>query len=151
MVTEDQAVFPVSRRCKLTPAHILHRMPGRVRLRIPWIKNMTQAAQWLAGTLRGIEGIHECRANAECASVTISYDPHRWTSNRLLGRLNALSPREIQRLIATNDTRGVASETQQTSWFELSLSSAGVALGLLCEPLAPVLVPLLLAGSALPM
>lgn len=30
-----------------------------------------------------------------------------------------------------------------SSWFELSLSSAGVALGLLCEPLAPVLLPLL--------
>ncbi|HTL60566.1 MAG TPA: heavy metal translocating P-type ATPase [Nitrospira sp.] len=38
-----------------------------------------------------------------------------------------------------------------SSWFELSLSSAGVVLGFLCEPLAPVLVPLLLAGSALPM
>jgi Cu2+-exporting ATPase len=31
------------------------------------------------------------------------------------------------------------------------LSSAGIAVGFLCEPLAPLLVPLLLAGSALPM
>ena len=82
MVTEEQAVVPVSHRCKLTPAHILHRVAGRMRLRIPWIKNRPQLAQALAGTL---SGIHDCRANAECASITISYDPHRWTSNRLFG------------------------------------------------------------------
>ena len=108
-------------------------------------------AQALAGTLSGIQGIHECRANAECASLTISYDPHRWTSNRLLGRLNTLSSRDIQRLVATNGSGAVASETQSSSWFELSFSSAGIAVGLLCEPLAPVLIPFLLAGSALPM
>ena len=98
-----------------------------------------------------MEGINECRPNAECASLTISYDHHRWTAKRVSGRLNALTSRDLQRLAETNGTSSLMSETQNSSWFELSLSSAGVALGLLCEPLAPVVVPLLLAGSALPM
>ncbi|HSF66714.1 MAG TPA: heavy metal translocating P-type ATPase [Nitrospiraceae bacterium] len=150
METEDQTVV-VSQLRTLTRAEVIHRLPGRVRMRVPWIKNSLQMAQGLAATLSGIEGINECRANAECASVTISYDQYRWTPAKLSQRLNALTSSDLKHLAVVNGLNGAATETERTSWFELSLSSAGVALGFLCEPLAPVIVPLLLAGSALPM
>jgi heavy metal translocating P-type ATPase len=151
MVTEDQTLVHVSHLRKLTRTEIVHRLPGRVRLRVPWIKNRPQIAQGLGAALSGIEGVNECRANAECASVTIAYDQHRWTAAKLTRRLNALTSRDLSRLTAVNGSTRVGTETQNCSWFELSLSSVGVALGFLCEPLAPVIVPLMLAGSALPM
>jgi len=146
---EDQTLIPVTPSGRLPRIEILHRLPGRVRLRVPWIKNKPKVAQGLACTLSGEEGITESRTNTECASVTISFDQRRWTPERLTRRLNRLTSRDLQRL-ATN-TNGFSSEPQTSSWFELSLSSAGVALGLVCEPLAPVIVPLMLAGSAVPM
>jgi Cu2+-exporting ATPase len=118
---------------------------------VPWIKNRPQIAHALAAFLGGIEGLNECRANADCASIIISYNQQRWSADRLSRRLNKFSLRDLERLAAVNGSAKVTCETQSSSWFELSLSSAGVALGLLCEPLAPVIVPLLLAGSALPM
>lgn len=149
MVTEGQTLLAVAPQRQPRRSEIIHSLPGRVRCRVPWIKDKPHLALALAGKLRAKDGIHECRANPECASLTIAYDPHRWTPKRLSGRLNALTARDIQRLEEL--TGAEAAIEAQTSWFELSLSSAGVALGLLCEPIAPVIVPLLLAGSAMPM
>src|SRR5262245_39777228 len=149
MVTEETS-RALRQRSVITPSRIIHVSTGRVRLRVPWIKDQPQLAQALAGSLGGLQGIQECRANAECASATISYEEHRWTADKVCRRLNRMSWRDIERCLVANGN--AASEMDQnSSWFELSLSSAGVALGLICEPLAPILVPLLLAGSALPM
>ena len=155
MVTEDQTPLHVSRQRQPRRSEIIHRVPGRVRFRVPWIKNNPYLGGALAAKLKCMEGINECRANAECASVTILYDECLCTANRLSRRLNRLTSQDLERLAATNGTKsthGKVSDPQSSSsWFELSMSSVGVALGLLCEPLSPVLVPLLLAGSALPM
>ncbi|ALA61099.1 heavy metal translocating P-type ATPase [Nitrospira moscoviensis] len=117
---------------------------------MPWIKDQPDLAQGLAAWLGGLQGITQSEANADCASVTLCYEEGTWTGAKLCRRLNGLTPRQIARLPVANTPSGT-NGTQHSSWFELSLSSTGVALGLLCEPLAPVLVPLLLAGSALPM
>ncbi len=136
--------------CPANTVHIIHVSPGRVRLRVPWIKGKSDRAQGLAAWLSGLQGIKECLANADCASVTLSYEEGTWTGAKLCRRLNALTLREIKRLPVAKKTSG-ADGAEDSSWFELSLSSAGVALGLICEPLAPLFLPLLLAGSALPM
>jgi len=149
MVTNGQPFNQASQRRITTRIEIIHSQPGRVRLRVPWIRDRAPLARALRDRLKGMDGIHDCRPNVECASMTISYDPLRWTASRLSSRLNALAVRDTERLAAVRDGNGAA-ETSH-SWFELSLSSIGVALGLLCEPLTPVIVPLLLAGSAVPM
>ncbi len=149
MVTKD-SVDPTSLRHPPTRTSIIHLSPGRVRLRVPWIKDRHQVAQGLVAKLSGIQGVKGCRANADCASVTISYEGRQWTADKLCRRLNVFSSREIERLAVGAGPSGI-NGTQNSSWFELSLSSAGLAFGFLCEPLAPILVPLLLAGSALPM
>lgn len=136
--------------CPANTVHIIHVSPGRVRLRVPWIKGKSDRAQGLAAWLSGLQGIKECLANADCASVMLSYEEGTWTGAKLCRRLNALTLREIKRLPVAKKTSG-ADGAEDSSWFELSLSSAGVALGLICEPLAPLFLPLLLAGSALPM
>ncbi len=128
---------------------IIHRSPRRVRFRVPWIKGRPDLAQRLAVFLNGLPGLRDCRGNADCASVTLHHHG-QWTPERLCRTLNCLSRRDIERLSQTKAS-AEAEASQDSSWFELSLSSAGIALGVLCEPLAPVLLPVLLAGSALPM
>lgn len=128
---------------------IIHRSPRRVRFRVPWIKGRPDLAQRLAVFLNGLPGLRDCRGNADCASVTLHHHG-QWTPERLCRTLNRLSRRDIERLSQTKGS-AEAEASQDSSWFELSLSSAGIALGVLCEPLAPVLLPVLLAGSALPM
>jgi heavy metal translocating P-type ATPase len=150
MVTEEQKLLSPSQRCTPARTSIIHLLPGRVRFRVPWIKDRPQVAQGLVSKLNGLQGIKECRANAECGSVTVSYEEHHLTAARLCRHLNALTWHDLKQLsIANGPSAAIA--THDSSWFELSLSSAGIALGFLCEPLAPLLVPLLLAGSALPM
>ncbi len=145
MVKEETSITP--RSIAVPSTSIVHGSPGRVRLRVPWIKDKPDLAQAASAWLASLEGIRQCQANADCASITLSYEPRAWTPERLCRRINALSRRDIERLPVPKHT----SMNGDSSWFELSLSSAGVALGLLCEPLAPLLLPLLLAGSALPM
>jgi heavy metal translocating P-type ATPase len=130
--------------------HIVHALPGRLRLRVPWIKDQTELSQRLATFVSSWSGIRECEANAGCASVTLHYDAKQWSSLALCRKVGTLTSRMIRRLpvvkaLPTNDA------PQDSSWFQLTLSSAGIALGWLCEPLTPFLLPLLLAGSALPM
>lgn len=128
---------------------IVHVSPGRVRLRVPWIKGKPVLTHQLAAYLNGISGIRDCQGNVDCASLTLRHQG-QWTAERICQTINRLSRRDIERLPPPKGS-AEAESAQDSSWFELSLSSAGVVLGLLCEPLAPVMLPLLLAGSALPM
>jgi Cu2+-exporting ATPase len=82
--------------------------------------------------------------------MTVLHD-RQWDGRRLCRRLNKLSWWEIKRLETMRPTIAEDMGDGNSSWFELALSSAGVALGVVCEPLAPVLLPWLLVGSALPM
>ncbi|WHZ27644.1 MAG: heavy metal translocating P-type ATPase [Nitrospira sp.] len=126
---------------------IIHALPGRVRLRVPWIKDKPDVAQSLSAYLTRLQGVTTCHVNAQCSSVTLYYEASTWTPERLCRRVNRVTERALQRLpmLRSSPANG------QSSWFELSLSSAGIAFGLLCEPLAPLVLPLLLTGSVLPM
>lgn len=148
MARDEQSVLRAD-RCVFSPSHIIHVSPARVRLRVPWIKDQQERAQGLAAWIKTLPGIKLCEANADCASITVQYDPAEWSPESLRRRIDRLSERERLQLAAHHVSP--SKEDGGSSWFELSLSSAGVTLGLLCEPLAPLLVPALLAGSAWPM
>src|SRR5262249_16867290 len=137
------------RRSNLS-CHIVHVLPGRLRLRVSWIKDQAELSQRLATFLRTGRGIRECEANGGCASLTLHYDVKQWSSLALCRKVGTLTRRRIERL-AVAKALPANDAPQDSSWFQLTLSSAGIALGWFCEPLAPFLLPLLLAGSALPM
>src|SRR5437868_9138712 len=125
---------------------IVHVLRGRVRLSVPSTKAQPALAQRLTTFWKSQPGIVECRANIGCGSLTLHYNPHCWTGDELCKQICLLSRHNFTNLPAAGEVA-----PPQTSWFELSLSSAGMVLGLFCEPLAPVLLPLLLTWSALPM
>ncbi|MEA4925509.1 MAG: hypothetical protein VB084_09385 [Syntrophomonadaceae bacterium] len=62
--------------------HILHRLPGRIRLYVPelWQK---EDALILRGYLKSLDGITECKANHRRSSVLIVYDPARIKPDQL--------------------------------------------------------------------
>jgi Cu2+-exporting ATPase len=90
-------------------------------------------------------------ANVDCSSVTIEYLPETLTLARLHRMVDKLTPSDVQKDRSAALGTSTDRPQESTSWFDLSLSSAGLAVGLLVEPLAPLLLPLLLVGSALPM
>lgn len=64
----------------------IHHVPGRLRIRIPILKNNPQAIE-RAKTLLLVEGTDSFKANPLTGSLTVTYDPHSLSKDRLLGIL----------------------------------------------------------------
>jgi heavy metal translocating P-type ATPase len=56
-------------------AEIVHHIPGRIRLRIPELRDCGDLSRWMEGPVLSQLGIKSFRVNAWCASVVIFYDP----------------------------------------------------------------------------
>ncbi len=103
---------------------VIHSIPGRLRLRVPWLKNQPQNG--LVDGWRTVPGVTSIRVNYTCASVVIKYDTTIVTPKRLL---YALARR-----------RATAAESQMTEisrqqgmnnrWRWLPVATAGVAFAL---------------------
>ncbi len=67
--------------------HILHRLPGRIRLYVPelWQK---EAALVLRGYLQSLDAIIECKANHRRSSVLVVYDAARIKPEQLQHQIN---------------------------------------------------------------
>ena len=124
---------------------IVHALPGRVRLRVPWIKADRRAAQEMVSSLARLAGITQAEANADCASVTLSFDSECWTPIELCEQVDESAPRTARSPVAPTHAM------DHSSWYELSLSSLGMAAALVLDSLSPLVLPFLLAGSAVPM
>src|SRR5579872_3789307 len=53
---------------------VVHRVSGRVRLRVPEIHGDEELGAALAGWIAKRDGVSNCRVNTLCASVVICYD-----------------------------------------------------------------------------
>ena len=83
---------------------IVHRLPGRLRLRVPAIRQIDQAQQEWAFVWRdlldGTGEIESVEVNPTTGSVLIRYDPDRLTEAELLAFL-----RGVNRLVLRHWTR----------------------------------------------
>lgn len=80
----------------LAATHIIHSMPGRVRLRVPMPKSGSHLARGLEVLLSAQTGVIEATANSGCHSVTVRYDPAEWTSESLCMFLQSRSREELE-------------------------------------------------------
>lgn len=80
----------------LAAAHVIHSMPGRVRLRVPMPKAGSHLARGLEVLLSAQTGVIEATANRGCHSVTVRYDPAEWTSESLCMFLQSRSREELE-------------------------------------------------------
>lgn len=131
-------------------ATIVHAINGRVRLRVPAVTREEGLGELVEAYLVEQPGILDVRCNQGCASLTVWHDPLRWDPQGLCAHVQQLTPEEVAAYGVNNQAQRRKQESSDGggSGFELTLSSAGVALSLLAEPVTPVVLPFLLVGSA---
>lgn len=62
----------------------MHNVPGRLRIKTPFIKGREKSAQHVAVFLRQIRGVFSISTNTVTGSVVINYDQNRITVGDLL-------------------------------------------------------------------
>jgi hypothetical protein len=62
----------------------LHHVPGRIRIKTPFIKGSPAQAQGIEDNLKSIYGVKSANANALTGSVLINYDPGVVTGDEIL-------------------------------------------------------------------
>jgi len=91
--------------------HVIHSIPGRVRLRVPMLKFASHLAHGLEAFLSAQAGITEAAVNARCQSVTIVYEPSVWTVESLCRLLEILKRDELEGHAATARLEAAASQS----------------------------------------
>jgi hypothetical protein len=71
---------------------IVHAIPGRVRVKIPQVKDDTELARAIPEWFVGVPGIQRVETSALTGSVLVLYDPKQLTPEALGGMLPALFP-----------------------------------------------------------
>lgn len=136
----------------MATTHVIHSIPGRVRLRVPAVQVRPALAEALTVFLQDQEGIQEVRVNSGCYSATVTFHPTVWTAEQLCEFLQALCHEDIEtyepKLAALEQAQHVVDEE---SGAELWYSTTGIAIAFLAEPLAPIAVPVFLLAASLPM
>ncbi|MEP6932860.1 MAG: HMA2 domain-containing protein [Nitrospirota bacterium] len=80
----------------LAPTHVIHSIPGRVRLRVPTLKADSHLVAGLQTLLSAQAGVTEVTVATVCQSVTVVYDPAMWTSESLRLFLQSRSREELE-------------------------------------------------------
>ena len=80
----------------LAATHVIHSIPGRVRLRVPMLKADPHLAGGLEGLLSAQAGVTEVTVAPVCHSVTVVHDPARWTAESLCMFLQSRNREELE-------------------------------------------------------
>ena len=97
-----QPIFQESRSLSVTLAgplaatHVIHSIPGRVRLRVPTLKTTSNLARGLQGLVSAQAGVTEVTIAPICQSVTVVFDPAQWTSESLCTFLQSRTREELE-------------------------------------------------------
>lgn len=79
-----------------TAYEVIHSLPGRVRVRLRAIQGDQPLAAGLQDLLNSQDGVRMARANPDCASVTISYNPEAFNPLEWLNRLRLDDVKRLQ-------------------------------------------------------
>jgi hypothetical protein len=128
-------------------AYLVHDSPGRVRFRLPWLREHRDEADAIAVVLAALPGVAEVQARPFTGSVLVSYDPQRADqttigkallaashAHRLL-RAGEESPDEIRELLRDSLSEGSELTKAAVACFEglnvdfLRWTSGRVSLG----------------------
>jgi hypothetical protein len=81
---------------------IVHALPGRTRLRLPWLKDDHDTATRLADQLARLPGVQELEVRPYTGSLLCQHDDHRLDRARLVAHVCALSG--IDQVVALGET-----------------------------------------------
>ena len=92
---ENRSV-PVKLDGPLAATHVIHSIPGRVRLRVPTLKADSHLTRGLQTLLSAQAGVTEVTVAPGCQSVTVVHDPAMWTSKSLCLFLQSRHREELE-------------------------------------------------------
>ena len=69
---------------------VVHRLPGRIRVRVPQLRTMPDCAAWLKRQLLSFPGVTGTRLRPEARSAVITYDVAATSDEQLLAKLRSL-------------------------------------------------------------
>ena len=69
---------------------IAHASDGRLRLRLPWLKEARDQAEGLADGVRALEGLYRVEVRPSTGSVLCLYDPEVLSVGQILARVQSL-------------------------------------------------------------
>jgi hypothetical protein len=95
-VGEDRSVLAKLDR-PLAATHVIHSIPGRVRLRVPTLKANADLIRGLQGLLSAQVGVTEVTVAPVCQSVTVVHDPAVWTPESLCLFLQSRNCEDLDR------------------------------------------------------
>src|SRR5262249_25490826 len=87
--------IPLTFSGPLAATHVVHSVPGRVRLRVPTLKDNSHLTRCLQALLSAQAGITEVTVAPACDSVTVVHDPAVWTPESLCIFLQARKREEL--------------------------------------------------------
>lgn len=71
---------------------LVHEVPGRLRLRVPALRDLGQDASELESWMDAVAGLRQARVSRAAASLTLEYQGGAETREALLKRLVAFAP-----------------------------------------------------------
>jgi hypothetical protein len=95
-VFEESRSISVELAGPLAATHVIHSIPGRVRLRVPTLKTNSNLVRGLQGLLSAQAGVTEVTVAPVCQSVTVAHDPAMWTSESLCMFLQSRNREELE-------------------------------------------------------
>lgn len=128
--------------------HVVHAIPGRLRIRVEPAKVFDDGSDDLRALLKDRPGVRDVRLNPRCRSLIVAYDLDVVQADDLLDLLRGFSRQRPSRPPAPPKPRPVPERAPAfTSGRSLRLSGAALVLGLL-RGTSPV--PWLVAAAAIP-
>lgn len=103
--------------------YVAHESPGRVRLRLPWLRQAPERAEPLADALSAIDGIDEVQIRPYTGSVLCTFDPHALGPAKIVDAVRAHTGVEV---VLRPGERSEAEETALTE--EALRQGSGLAL-----------------------
>ncbi len=80
----------------LAATHVIHSIPGRVRLRVPTLNVDSDLARGLRALLLAQAGVTDVTVASACNSVTVLHDSAQWSSKSLCRFLQSCNREELE-------------------------------------------------------
>jgi P-type Cu2+ transporter len=143
IATKSKINQPVIKESKID-YYIVHKIPGRIRFRIPLLAHDPDYAQSLQELLESDSRIVAVRVNRSCSSVAIKY--------QLSSAKNGLIPAYLVNLLRDAKNREVAKKSQKTDYSGLKLPALATTFALLGLgfPIPRAIIAATVALAALP-
>lgn len=71
---------------------ICHSIPGRIRIRVPWIRSSPHRAQEVEKALKNFAPVQKLDIRLKTGSIILVYEPHKGHRERILERLKSVLP-----------------------------------------------------------